>query len=67
MKASEFRAKNVAELNKELSDLLKALFGLRMQLATQQLSNTSLVKKMRRTIARLRTVLSEKTLAERAK
>lgn len=67
MKTSEFRAKNIAELNKELSDLLKALFGLRMQAATQQLSNTSLIKKMRRSIARLRTVLTEKTLAERAK
>ncbi len=66
MKTSEFRAKSKAELNKELSDLLKAQFGLRMQLATQQLSNNSLIKKMRRTIARLRTVLTEKILAEKA-
>ncbi len=41
MKASELRTKSVDELNKELLDLLKAQFGLRMQLATQQLSNTS--------------------------
>ncbi len=67
MKASEFRAKDKVELHKELSDLLKAQFGLKMQLATQQLSNPSLIKKMRRTIARLRTVMTEKTLAERAK
>jgi large subunit ribosomal protein L29 len=43
MKASELRTKSVDELNKELLDLLKAQFGLRMQLATQQLSNTSQV------------------------
>ena len=60
MKASELRAKNGAELNKELSELLKAQFGLRMQLATQQLSNTSQMKKVRRDIARVRTMLKEK-------
>ena len=41
MKASELRAKSVDELNKELLELLKAQFGLRMQKATQQLSNLS--------------------------
>ena len=60
MKASELRAKNGAELNKELSELLKAQFGLRMQLATQQLGNTSQMKKVRRDIARVRTMLKEK-------
>jgi len=60
MKASELRAKNGDELNKELSELLKAQFGLRMQLATQQLGNTSQMKKVRRDIARVRTVLKEK-------
>jgi large subunit ribosomal protein L29 len=60
MKASELRAKNGDELNKELSELLKAQFGLRMQLATQQLSNTSQMKKVRRDIARVRTMLKEK-------
>ena len=40
MKASELRAKDVAALKKECRDLLKAHFGLRMQKATQQLSNT---------------------------
>lgn len=60
MKASELHKKDKAELNKELSDLLKAQFGLRMQLATQQLTNTSQLKKVRRDIARVRTVLTEK-------
>jgi large subunit ribosomal protein L29 len=60
MKASELRAKTGDELNKELTELLKAQFGLRMQLATQQLGNTSQVKKMRRDIARVRTMLKEK-------
>ncbi|CAB3795761.1 50S ribosomal protein L29 [Pararobbsia alpina] len=60
MKASELRAKDHSALNQELSDLLKAQFGLRMQLATQQLGNTSQLKKVRRDIARVRTVLTEK-------
>lgn len=60
MKASELREKSVDELNKELEDLLKAQFGLRMQRATQQLSNTSQLGKVRRDIARVRTVLTEK-------
>ena len=60
MKASEFRGKNDAELQKELEALLRAQFGLRMQLATQQLANTSQLKKLRRDIARVRTVMKEK-------
>jgi large subunit ribosomal protein L29 len=60
MKASELRAKSGDELNKELTELLKAQFGLRMQLATQQLGNTSQMKKVRRDIARVRTMLKEK-------
>ena len=60
MKASELHAKNGDELQKELNELLKAQFGLRMQHATQQLSNTSQMKKLRRDIARVRTVLREK-------
>ncbi|MDC6129769.1 50S ribosomal protein L29, partial [Burkholderia gladioli] len=59
MKASELLQKDQAALNKELSDLLKAQFGLRMQLATQQLTNTSQLKKVRRDIARVRTVLTQ--------
>lgn len=60
MKASELRAKDVAALEKEISDLLKAHFNLRMQKATQQLGNTSTLSKTRRDIARARTVLAEK-------
>lgn len=60
MKVSELRAKTVDELNKELLDLLKAQFGLRMQIATQQLSNNSQIGKVRRQIARVRTLLREK-------
>jgi large subunit ribosomal protein L29 len=60
MKASELRTKSGDELNKELMELLKAQFGLRMQHATQQLSNTSQIKKVRRDIARVRTMLKEK-------
>jgi large subunit ribosomal protein L29 len=60
MKASELRAKDVAALEKEISDLLKAHFGLRMQKATQQLTNHSVIKLTRRDIARARTILTEK-------
>jgi large subunit ribosomal protein L29 len=60
MKPSELRAKDGAELQKELEALLRAQFGLRMQLATQQLGNTSQLKKVKRDIARVRTILREK-------
>ena len=60
MKASEIRGKSGEELQKELEGLLRAQFGLRMQLATQQLGNTSQMKKVRRDIARVRTMLKEK-------
>jgi large subunit ribosomal protein L29 len=60
MKTTELRDKSGEELQKELADLLRAQFGLRMQLATQQMSNTSQLKKVRRDIARVRTVLHEK-------
>ena len=60
MKTSELRAKDTPALEKEVSDLLKAHFGLRMQKATQQLSNHSQLGKTRRDIARTKTVLAEK-------
>jgi large subunit ribosomal protein L29 len=60
MKTSELRAKDGGELQKELEALLRAQFGLRMQVATQQLANTSQLKKVRRDIARVRTVMKEK-------
>ena len=60
MKATELRGKDQVALQKELNDLLKAQFGLRMQTATQQLSNTSQLKKVRRDIARVKTVMNTK-------
>ena len=60
MKASELRAKDVAALEKEVSELLKAHFGLRMQKATQQLTNHSVLRKTRRDVARVKTILTEK-------
>jgi large subunit ribosomal protein L29 len=60
MKASELRNKNEADLQKELNELLKAQFSLRMQIATQQLTKTSELGKVRRDIARVRTVITEK-------
>ena len=60
MKAVDLRAKSAAELEQELTELMRAQFGLRMQKATQQLSNNSQLRKVRRDIARVRTVLGEK-------
>ena len=60
MKASELRVKSAAELDQELSSLLRAQFSLRMQRATQQLTNTSQLRKVRRDIARVRTCIAEK-------
>ena len=60
MKATELRGKDQEALQKELNELLKAQFGLRMQIATQQLGNTSQLKKVRRDIARVKTVMNSK-------
>jgi large subunit ribosomal protein L29 len=60
MKATELRGKDQPALEKELNELLKAQFGMRMQIATQQLSNTSQLKKVRRDIARVKTVMNSK-------
>ena len=61
METKELRAKDEAALTKELHDLLKAHFSLRMQKATQQLGNTSQLRNVKRDIARVRTVLAQKT------
>ena len=60
MKASELRVKSGADLEQELISLTKAQFGLRMQVATQQLSNNSQLGKVRRDIDRVKTILKEK-------
>ena len=64
MKASDLRGKEPVELQKELEALLRAQFGLRMQVATQQLTNTSQLKKVRRDIARVRTIMNQKAMAK---
>lgn len=60
MKVSELRSKSADEMNSELHELLKAQFGLRMQIATQQSTKTDQLKKVRRDIARVRTLITEK-------
>ena len=64
MKANELRAKSDDELRKELSELMKAHFSLRMQIATQQLNNTAQLRRTRRDIARVRTVMNQKATAK---
>ncbi|GAA3571798.1 MULTISPECIES: 50S ribosomal protein L29 [Marinobacter] len=60
MKATELREKSVEELNNELIDLLKEQFNLRMRKATGQLNQSHLLAKVKRDIARVKTVLNEK-------
>ena len=60
MKASDLRDKNVDELNKELMELLREQFNLRMQKGTGQLARPHQMKDVRRNIARVKTVLREK-------
>ena len=60
MKSTELRQKDVPGIEAEVKSLQKAHFGLRMQKATQQLSNTSTLRSTRRDIARAKTVLVEK-------
>jgi large subunit ribosomal protein L29 len=60
MNANELRTKSPEELQKELSELMRAQFSLRMQIATQQMNNTAQLRKTRRDIARVRTVMNQK-------
>ncbi|WP_294614727.1 50S ribosomal protein L29 [uncultured Gilliamella sp.] len=60
MKAKELREKSVEELNTELLNLLREQFNLRMQLAGGQLNQTHMLKQVRRNIARVKTLLTEK-------
>lgn len=61
MKASELRSKSAEELGKQLLTLREEQFKLRMQKSTGQLGQTHLLKQTQRDIARLKTVLTEKT------
>ena len=56
----ELKAKTAAELNEELVAAKKELFNLRFQNATDQLDNTSRIKEVRKNIARIQTVITEK-------
>ena len=60
MNTAELRTKDIAALEKEVSDLLKAHFGLRMQKATQQLTNHTQLGNTRRDVARVKTIIAEK-------
>ena len=60
MKAQEIREKSVEALQQQLLELLREQFNLRMQKATGQLSQTHLLKQVRRDIARVKTVLASK-------
>ncbi|MBJ7379942.1 MAG: 50S ribosomal protein L29 [Polynucleobacter sp.] len=62
MKTKELHAKDVTALNQELSELLKTSFKLRMQKGTQQLQNTSQLGQVKRDIARVKTVINQKTV-----
>jgi large subunit ribosomal protein L29 len=68
MKAAQtnknLRDKDVAALTAEVKDLQKAHFGLRMQKATQQLTNTALIGAARREVARAKTILAQKQAAQ---
>ena len=66
MKPTELRKKDVAGLQTEIKELQRAHFGLRMQKATQQISNTATLRIARRDIARAKTILVEKQSAETA-
>ena len=60
---SDLKAKTVEELNSELVAAKKELFNLRFQNATNQLENTSRIKEVRRNIARIQSVMTEKANA----
>ena len=62
-KNDELRSKSAEELNKELLELRRAQFGLRMQLATQSLTKNSEIERVRRQIARVHTLIRQKSKA----
>ena len=60
MKITELREKTLSDLDKSLLSLRKVQFGLRFQLKTQQLTDTSQIKKVRKDIARIKTIIQVK-------
>ncbi|MBE6423196.1 large subunit ribosomal protein L29 [Succinivibrio dextrinosolvens] len=67
MQANDLRNKSVEDLKTELSNLQREQFNLRFQLKTGSLQQTDNVRKVRRDIARINTILSEKLNSESAK
>jgi large subunit ribosomal protein L29 len=67
MNTTELRQKDVDGLKAEVKELQKAHFGLRMQKATQQLTNTATLRSTRRAIARAKTILAETNVKQGAK
>ena len=67
MNTTELRQKDVDGLKAEVKELQKAHFGLRMQKATQQLTNTATLRSTRRAIARAKTILTETAACQGAK
>ncbi|MBZ0158298.1 MAG: 50S ribosomal protein L29 [Alphaproteobacteria bacterium] len=67
MKASDFRALSVEELKQKENDLRKELFNLRFQLAKGELQSNSRIRAVRKDIARMLTVMTEKTGSEQKK
>lgn len=63
MNTKEMRAKTPDDLNKELLELRKAQFSMRMQVATQQLTKTTELGRVKREIAQIKTILTEKARA----
>ncbi len=63
MKANELRNKTDQELSDELGGLLREQFNLRMQKATEQLSKNSELQRVRRSIARVKTIMAQKAKA----
>ncbi|MCE2856772.1 MAG: 50S ribosomal protein L29 [Limnohabitans sp.] len=64
MNTTELRTQDEAGLAKEIKDLQRAHFNLRMQKATQQLGNTNQLRETRRSIARAKTILAQKQAAK---
>jgi large subunit ribosomal protein L29 len=64
MNTTELRTQAEAGLAKEIKDLQKAHFNLRMQKATQQIGNTNQLRETRRSIARAKTILAQKQAAK---
>lgn len=63
MDVKELRNMTLVDLKQELQTLLKIQFSIRMQLATQQMANTKQIKRNRRDIARVKTIITEKSIA----